>query len=75
MYSATAYGVGISNVQRCVVATCQKASSNSGTISASTIGLTRRHSDLGRLAETTAGSALVSRLASAIVMAGGASLQ
>src|SRR5690349_5246672 len=42
MYSATCHGVGISIVQRWVVATCQKASSSSGTISASAAGLRRR---------------------------------
>jgi len=36
--------VGINIVQRCVVATCQKTSSSTGTISASTVGLRRRQS-------------------------------
>src|SRR5262245_17248103 len=67
MYSATSRGVGISLVQCCVVATCQKASSSSGTISASTTGFSRRHSAAGRrtgvTAGATAGGALVSAIA------------
>src|SRR5437879_10645669 len=50
MYSATWPGVGISTVQRSVVATCQKASSSSGTISASAVGFRRRHSVMATLA-------------------------
>ena len=45
MYSPTWHGVGISSVQCWVVATCQKASSSSGTISASAAGLRRRQHD------------------------------
>src|SRR4029077_16329494 len=50
MYSPTCQGVGINIVQRCVVATCQKASSSSGTISASAVGFRRRHSVMADLA-------------------------
>src|SRR5690242_11687187 len=70
MYSATSAGVGISLVHWCVVATCQNASSSSGTISASTTGFSCRHGAAGRLAGATAGGALVSAIAIALAVFG-----